>query len=419
MHNEISYQNDLESNPQLPVPIPTNNAKHSKAELVKNYSITALSVLLALPISVLNGLAATTGRSGNLYQLDSLKAIEALLTEAPAANLSLGILSFVVSQAVLTGLNKKYLIDSTKSVLDLIKRDVIFLKSLLSKDVSQRITPSLIENILFAWCFLTSLIFAELGKETLAFLGTAGEQFGFYLNLLVFFSTRFSAARMTFENYLQNNASYSDIEVQIQSHSTAKEKTRLLIGYGLALLCALPITVNCIPESVQGLQSLFQSSLGADQNYQNVAAITLGIVCTLPTLFFYSNAIKELPNQLAKTISNAPDATCKEGLILFALTFAACLASCFSSIGFRLVGSTNVENGYLSYLGSPLESIMPAGFFLSCILMFWSHLQELVNERPKPAHDRFLSPRLGFFTGNRAISINNAQQQDERFEANN
>ena len=62
--------------------------------------------------------------------------------------------------------------------------------------------PTLLENGLFIWCFFTSLIFAELGKQTLAFLGTPGEQLGFYLNLIVYFATHFSGARTLFQRFI-------------------------------------------------------------------------------------------------------------------------------------------------------------------------------------------------------------------------
>ncbi len=354
--------------------------KQQKRKVILNRIIYPISALVALPTSILSGFAALESEHGNLKSLDSLNAIGHLLMNQSVSQLFYGLICLLATAIVLTGLNKKYLLGSTQTVLDLIKSNIIYLKNKFSKKLDGN-RVSLIENGLFVWCFITSLIFAELGKETMAFLGVPGELIGFYLNLIVYFATRYAGARRFFRNILeQKNTQSSPQDHRIR-------KIAPIIGYILAFVSAISIIINFIPECVKGLQMLLHSNLNADPKYQNMTALSVGFIATLPTVFFYSVSIKDLPKHLTKSGSlfhkTIKFRHYKHAFLLLLLTVLAFAASYFAGIGFRLVGTSNIEQGYLSYLNPVIANWMPNMLFIACVLMFWSHLQHLINERVK------------------------------------
>ncbi|CAM2940618.1 Uncharacterised protein [Legionella steigerwaltii] len=360
--------------------------KQQKRKVILNRIIYPISALVALPTSILSGFAALESEHGNLKSLDSLNAIGYLLMNQSIGQLFYGLICLLATAIVLTGLNKKYLLGSTQTVLELIKSDLIYLKNKFSRKLDgNRI--SLIENGLFIWCFITSLIFAELGKETMAFLGIPGEIIGFYLNLIVYFATRYAGARRFFRNLLEQNNTPSSFDAKSSSKDHLIGKIVLVTGYMLAFVSAISIIINFIPECVKGLQMLLHSNLNADPKYQNMTALSVGLIATLPTVFFYSVSIKDLPKHLAKAAllfyEKIKSRHYKHALLLSLMTVLAFAASYFAGIGFRLVGTSNIEQGYLSYLNPVITSWMPNTLFIACIMMFWSHLQHLINERVK------------------------------------
>ena len=350
--------------------------------------IYLFSALVGLPTSILSGFAALEGEQGNLGALDSLYAIGNLITNQTTSHFLYGLCCLFATAFVLTGLNTKYLLGATQSVLTLVKANIDYFKStLLRHPLPAEKKISWTENGLFIWCFLTSLIFAELGKETLAFLGKPGELTGFYLNLIVYFSTRFAGARRFFFDAHTHGASNR----LFWRHQTFTEKILAQIGYGFAILSAAPIIINFIPECVHGLQMLLHSTLGADPACQNRYAILIGVTATLPTVFFYSVNIKDLPNHLAKAGSllhlNLKERQYKNAFSIISLTLLAFTASYFTGIGFRLVGTSNITQGYLSWMNPILAHWMPDALFMAGVMMFWSHLQFLANGRvhaPQP-----------------------------------
>ncbi|KTD67848.1 hypothetical protein Lste_1006 [Legionella steelei] len=357
-----------------------------KRKVILNRTIYSISAFVALPTSVLSGFAALESTHGNLISLNSLNAIKHLLINQSIGQILYGLICFLATALVLTGLNKKYLLGSTQTVLELIRSDIIYLKNKCSKKLGGN-KILFIENGLFVWCFVTSLIFAELGKETMAFLGVPGELLGFYLNLVVYFATRYAGARRFFRNILERNNTEHSLNAKAALKDHMIIKTSLGIGYIVAFISAIPIIINFIPECVKGLQMLLQSNLHADPKYQNMTAITVGLIATLPTVFFYSVSIKDLPKHLAKSgllfHQKIKARHSKHALLLVILTLLAFAASYFAGIGFRLVGTSNIEQGYLSYLNQVIASWMPNLLFIACVMMFWSHLQHLINERLK------------------------------------
>jgi hypothetical protein len=340
-----------------------------------NKIIYPLCALVALPTSILSGFAALESNHGNLKSLDSLAAVGHLLMNQSVSQFFYGLICFLATTIVLTGLNKKYLLGSTQSTLDLIKNNIIYLKNKLSRKKLGRYKTLFLENVLLIWCFMTSLIFAELGKETMTFFGTSGALIGFYMNLIVYFATRFAGARRFFR---------AIHERKVSSNDNTFRKAVLRLGYVLAFISVAPIIINFIPESVKGLQMLLHSNLYADPAYQNTSTVMLGLIATLPTVFFYSVSIKDLPKHLVKTGSLLHQKLklrhYKKALLMLLFTVLAFLASYFAGIGFRLVATSNIEQGYLSYLNHLIVSSMPGALFITCIMMFWSHLQHLINE---------------------------------------
>lgn len=379
----------------------TEEVRKKKIERMTNRIVYPISAVVALPTSVLSGLAVVQGASGHLGSLKDLEAIIELLADQPAGTLIYGAASLLATEIVLTCLNKKYLLGSAKTVLELLKRDFNYLKASILCRQFDGTKPSVIENGLFVWCFVTSLIFAEIGKETMSFLGTAGEQIGFYLNLVVYFATRFAGARRFFLSAIERNTS----EQSPSEKMSVQDKLLMFAGYLFALISALPIVINFIPESDRGLQSLMHSDLSFDPLYQNAVAISMGIMASLPTVFFYSVSIKDLPKHLLKTGSlgyeKIQQRQAKDVFGLLLMTVFAFGASYFSSIGFRLVGSSNVTQGYLSYLGEGIEQLMPDSLFAGVILMFWSHLQHLVNEHYKAPTPTVATNRNSLFAGSK------------------
>ncbi len=356
--------------------------KAIKRKMLLNKIIYPISAIVALPTGILSGFAALESDQGTLRSLNSIHAIGNLLMNQSFGHFFYGFVCLLATIVVLTGLNKKYLLGSTQTVLNLIKNNIIYLKNKFSKKQCSEQRFLFIENGLFLWCFMTSLIFAEIGKETMAFLGTPGELMGFYLNLIVYFATRFAGARRFFRGVLEKKhmATLLDEDQIIK-------KTALVVGYILAFVSAVPIIINFIPECVKGLQMLLHSNLYADRQYQNMAAITLGLIAVLPTVFFYSISIKDLPKHWVNTVllfhKKIRSRHYKKALVLVLFTILAFAASYFAGIGFRLVGTSNIQQEYLSYLNQQFANLMPNGLFIACLLMFWSHLQHLINEREK------------------------------------
>lgn len=362
--------------------------KQLKRELILNRTLYPISAVVALPTSVLSGLAILQGASGHLGSLKNWDEIAKLIKQQPIDTLLYASLCLLATEVVLTSLNKKYLLGSSKTVVDLIRKDFNWVKSKIQRKELDGLNPSLIENGLFVWCFVTSLIFAEIGKETMSFTGAVGEEIGFYLNLLVYFATRFAGARRFFQGIIEKNDNSDEASEKPPLKDVLRSKLPMIPGYLLALVSAVPIIINFIPESDRGLQTLLHSDLAADAKYQNAGAIAIGIMASLPTVFFYSVSIKDLPKHCVTALTHGYDhlksKNYKQASLLSLFTLLAFGASYFTSIGFRLVGTSNIEQGYLSYLNEGIRNTMPDALFAAVILMFWSHLQHLANEAFKP-----------------------------------
>lgn len=115
-------------------PVTNQLLSAERTEQLKNVSIITLSLLVALPTSFLNGLAAIVGPSGNLDNLDSLNALKELLANQSVESIIFGAVCFLASLGVLAGLNKKYLVGAACTVFNLIKKDLNFIKSLIMED---------------------------------------------------------------------------------------------------------------------------------------------------------------------------------------------------------------------------------------------------------------------------------------------
>ena len=86
-----------------------------------------VGAVVAIPTSILSGLAAIQGNNGNLGDLNSLDAALNLVKNASWPALTYGGVSLLSTQLVLSYLNGTYLIGSSKTVLNLIKKDINFL----------------------------------------------------------------------------------------------------------------------------------------------------------------------------------------------------------------------------------------------------------------------------------------------------
>lgn len=389
--------------------------------------------LVALPTAFLSGLAALS--SNDLNSLHSPDDLSSLVGRASAGKIMYAIIAFSASEGVLFFLNKRYLLASSKAGLELLKRTVLTLRSAVCcREVRAEDKASIAENILFYWSFLTSLIFAEIGGKSLSFLGTAGEITGFSLSLIVYFTTRFAGAKMFFrdvsdrnwrkkQEYLDKLAVVSLDETSIEPQLTSttgnfqdglnlalqnflreldknwdklpKSHRRIclnwtakLCGYALVVSAALPIMVSFIPESVEGIETLTQTTIGADAHYQNVESFTLGTFTTALTLFFYEVNIKDLPKYFFETVETIYEKIIQgemsTALKMLGLTLVAAGASYCTGLGFKLVAETALDNGYLSYLGGWLSSMIPDGLLVAVTTMLWSHLQEIISQASAP-----------------------------------
>lgn len=344
----------------------TESSSYKKCSTITAYLISGIC---ALPTALLNGLSALQGGSVTLERLSTFSELTLALTNSQKIEIAYGIACFLASESVLLYLNKKYLLSSSKMVLTLAKKDLCYLLRIRRFQTEK---PNLSENIIFFWCFLTSLIFAELGAQTLSSLGKTAEIFGFFMNLSVYFSTRYAGAKSFFSKR-------SDASVE------RPERWVYFTGGALAFFSLAPIIVTFIPVSVQGLQNFLQSNLGASENYQDMFSLTVGAVCAFPTAFFYAVSAKKFPGAISSTfcgmVFHLRNGEILPSVKIFMATLLAFSASYFTSVGFRMVADTAISEGYLSYLGSPLEKILPSVFLGTIVVMFWSHLQDIANQK--------------------------------------
>lgn len=392
---------------------------------------TFVCFLVAFPTATLNGLAALSGSSSQYGNLHSGKDFADLVQTAGAGRIVYGVVALTASEVVLYYLNKRYLLASGKAAFDLIRRTGLTLRSkVTSTPLTTEDRAGIGENALFFLSITTSLIFAEIGSKTLSFLGIPGQVLGFSLNLSVYFATRFSSAKMYFANLVNGNwklkQGYLDkldllskepgaiqlrtriedddpdkalanflSQIDANWNDLPKDPKRVLLlkyaspflGYTLVALTSLPILTTLLPSSVQGAESLTHSDIGASNNYQNPGSITFGTFATALTLFFYELNIKKLPKHFLKTALEIYEkfkfGDSAGAIKLFGATLLAFGVSYLTGIGFNSVAESAVDNGYLSYLGSWLSRAMPAGLFTATVTMFWSHLQDLINQTSK------------------------------------
>ena len=388
-------------------------------------------VVVAIPTSLLSALSVLC-HPDEFNELHSPGDMYKLINKKGAGTIVYATIAFLGSEVVLFYLNRRYLLGSGKAVWDLIKRTI---NSTINGCELKEGAMLAGENVLFFWSLITSLIFAEMGGKALTFLGTPGEVSGFSLSLVVYFATRFASADMGFKIFfgdaldensqlkkkyldkldvLRLNKIPTEYSVDIQSgsedddvnsalveflnridthwHTLPKDHKRQFLSKYLAptlggilvLVTALPIASIFIPLSAQGAETLFHTDIGADSHYQNVSSITFGAFATALTLFFYELNIKDLPKHFLKTACNMYEKI-KEGDIstamkLLAFTTMALGTSCCVGLGFKFVAELAISNGYLSYLGGYLSSLIPDGLLMAVTTMLWSHLQDLINQ---------------------------------------
>ena len=401
----------------------------SNNSIVKRSSVNfwqhATCVAVALPTAFLTALSALP-ESNPKSPSDLLR----LLKAAGFADICYGLTTFTASEAVLYFLNRRYLCSSTRDAFELLSNDFRALKSCIVCDGKKggAYKTSFLENGLFVWSFLTSLIFAEMGAKAFSFLGAPGQVVGFSLSLWVYFSTRFAGARIFFKNTLDSNLALkqryldrlsildskvmpSDLSVEIKSSDSDSlnlamqkfvkkldekwdvlpkdlKKQLLLgrlapiLGYTLAAVTFLPTLASFIPQSVQGLETLSGKSIGLDADYQNAPSFGLGIFSSMLTVFFYEVGVKDLPKQFfgvcLSVYEKIKDGEIREALGIVAKSLIS-IGACYSTaIAFRLATALVVAAGYASYLEWVGET-MPTFMLMTVTMMLSSNLLGIIN----------------------------------------
>lgn len=409
-----------------PLLLPKSEVQRVRAGMFIKSIEYGACLLVAFPTAVLNSLAAVSGDAAAAENLHSVDDLYRLLSQKSIGRIAYGVVALFASEAVLFFLNKRYLLASGKAAIDLLRRTSLTLRSLCCYTLLPGDRAYVLENVLFIWSILTSLIFAEMGGKALSFLGFSGELIGFTLSLMVYFATRFSSAKMYFDNisnknwrlkqkYIKKLALLEEGQVQLYVNVDAgqstdyalmrflnqvdneweglpKSKVNLfliqytsaLLGYLLALLTVLPIMSGFMPESIQGLELLTNTPIGAASNYQNVVSFMFGMFATLLTLFFYELNIKALPEHLLRFsllfYKKIKRREISSAFKLASLTVISFFSSYITGIGFKFVADMALRNGYLSYLGTWVSNKIPVGLLIAVISMLWAHLQYLANQ---------------------------------------
>jgi len=438
------------------LPLLRRQPSETKAKVLALGAEYLACFLVAFPTAFLNGLAAVSANSTAASNLHTINDLEKLLSEASPSRIAYGLVALSASEAVLFFLNKRYLLASGKAVVNLLKKLIFSLRSLLCRhELGAQDRIGFLESMLFLWSIATSLIFAELGGKALSFMGLSGEIVGFSLSLSVYMATRFASANMFTSNLLDKNWRLKqhylaklellqqndvDIHIDVETNNNTnhaleqflsrvdlewenlpKDKKRLfflkyvspLLGYTLTAITVLPIMSGLIPDSVQGAELLAHTTIGANSHYQNAGSFAFGIFATVLTLFFYELNIKNLPKYFLRTALSIYEKI-KHGdmnaaIKLFCLTVLAFGASYLTGIGFEFAAVTALASGYFSYLGSWLSKMIPDGLLIAVVAMLWSHLQDLINKTVK------LTPNIDVLT---KVSLTNATALLEKSDTN-
>lgn len=421
--NELVVKHVGEDTPLLPklAEIKSQDYFQKRIELI-------VCAAVAFPTAALNGLSALVDNPEDLMQLDSLSALGALLHRSNLDRIAVAVGAFSLSQGVFLYMNSLYFVSSGKAAANLIKRMGYTGASIISCNLdtlSPQDCAKVSEVGLFVWSIGSSLIFAEMGSQGLSFLGTKGENVGYFASLLVYFSTRYASTKFFNVNerlkkhyldkleLLADDASLAPIDVQDKLNDAlieflrqvddqwdrlSKSQSRVIllgevapfIGYASVLITLLPIMSSFIPLAVQGAEKPTGWDIGKSEQYQNVSSLTFGAFSAALTLFFYELGIYELPKHFARTALlmydkvQEGDTASVAGLLL--MTALALGASCSTGMGFKTMADDAVKHEYLSYLGKSLSHLMPTGLFIATAGMLWSHLQGLVNKifTPQP-----------------------------------
>lgn len=385
--------------------------------------ISCLAV--ALPTAFLAGLSALSSTA--LQDVENFSDLGDLISESSPERIAYGSVVILSSESVLYFLNRRYLFPSCGAAIDLAKR-TFTCKYKKGEGISL-----LGENILCAWSLVTSLIFAEIGSKAFEFMGTPGEIVGFTLNLLVYFSTRYAGANMFFRNAFDKNcrlkqkyidrleeldlavlSKYTEIVEAVPIGGSHEDNVNMalarflrklddnwdklpkdcknavqwwtgkILGCGLVMLTVVPIMASFMPESIQGTEAIIRVDIGHDEHYQNAASFTYGTFSTALTLFFYELNIKDLPKHFLKTMEqmykDIKEGNVKGAMKLLMLTLVAAGASYCTGLGFASIATAAISNGYLSYLGDTICSLIHDGLLVGVTTMLWSHLQDLISK---------------------------------------
>lgn len=433
--------------------------------------------LVAFPTATLNGIAGLVDNNMRIGagEVETLRELKELFGRADDYHIAYGVAAFLASEIVLYSLNKYYLVGSVKESFDLFRRGFLTIKHRMQRAErfeEQYNKSTAYEFILFIWSFTTSLIFAELGKKALSFFGSTGEVVGFTLSQTVYFSTRFAGAKSFFKNYFDNNNKLvshylhelyllQDSELEYYSRclqsndeqippydpNTIFQKTKIEefyrnkelfpkskaknlifnyitpgLGYLLSVVTLPAVLLGFMPESVQGLESLFKVHVGEEENYQNILSFSLGLPITLLTVFFYGINIKSLPDNISKTAlstyNEVKNKNYKLGIETFLLTSLAFFISYLTGTGFKYAAETSNSNQYFSYLNDNLSGSLPKLLFVGVITMLWSHLQQeitcRVQNRGTTSVNNTLNKSQKFWDdrGNRDDIINSIESND-------
>ncbi|MDF1760525.1 MAG: hypothetical protein P1U40_08320 [Coxiellaceae bacterium] len=427
----------------MSIPITPPNTLNKKSHRQHCLSITNVmaSLCVASPIIFLNMLASASSKSNNAAHIGSLQDLKGFFSKTKTFDHFAMAITLATSAGVLGFLNRLYLWPSVTSSAKLFTVPYDFYtRHHKTKPKTQREIKKIntamkrwpIDVGFCLWSLATSLIFAEIGSKSFAFMGVAGEFSGGILSFSIHYASRFLSIQYFIDEQLNKNLKLKKLYIHkleqldsntgpqiaiVDSTSTEQALHSLLhvvdtqwehlpknnkqhhllhtapkvLGCSLVAFLLVPIFAGFMPECVQGAELLFNVNIGKDYDYKNAASFGFGGFSTALTWFFYSVNAYQLPKLLINTtldcIQHATQGSKLKAAKYSFLTVAACVSSYLTSPSFRLVGQHTYSQGYISYLGN-YGRVVPGALSTAFIFMLWSHLQAMIldssnNTKPK------------------------------------
>ena len=291
--------------------------------------------LIALPTSLMTPLAALNIDFTETSSLDDLRAA---ISEKSWPSFAFAALSFVGAQHTLFSLNQLFLFKAFSTMSD------FFVASYSNVIHRKKMKELMIGWSSFCWCVLTSLIFGENGKDTLAFF-PGGSYIGFSLSFVVHFVTRYESVVNELnlkQTLFINNGAPPNTHPKAPPYD--KKPCQNAFSF-LWTVFSLAVVWFCYsPGLIQGFNTLFNTDIGEHNNYRDPLSMSLSTFALLPTLAFYMKAIygclQSLHDSYDVIINQSKTTTQFYVALLFAFDFFSAIVT---ALGYELIAKSAVD----------------------------------------------------------------------------